>query len=509
LVADPLKTEEEWERLLVNDQARSNPILLKVGHDGAEESTHGSRLVQQLSMSSATLSGHKLELLVLEMDPQRAGDQGAFTEALLVPTMEIPTSSTGRYTPVTTPVHKSLIIAEGIMGAASVLAYPTDVDRDLIGTAVDMVVGASEIPELPFKVIDVTLGSEALETFRQSLDNALIYEQNWFTSGIPEILEWIKSGAGPTNGQTKEPLRKLIESVILNATASIEAEQARQLSAALSAKVSAKELDDLRLGLSEWAVRAHTELRDQLDIAFEGRRWRKLGWWKLFWRVDDVSMIASDILSQRFLPDAEKEIIYQAGCIAQAGVLNDIPERSPKNWAYKPVQEENPTSGLAPPPPTVQDLVEAPRDILPIKLKPRPWPLHIPATRLYLLQETVPALQALAQKLVFQTLSASSLSTVFGGLVYLSSVSNGLYEAGGVAALGIVFSLRRMQGKWETARKYWEGEVREEGRKAVRQVEGVVADVLNAPDRPLEVDPEIEEAREAVNRARDALETIK
>jgi hypothetical protein len=220
-------------------------------------------------------------------------------------------------------------------------------------------------------------------------------------------------------------------------------------------------------------------------------------------------MIASDILSQRFLPDAEKEIIYQAGCIAQAGVLNDIPERSPKNWAYKPVQEENPTSGLAPPPPTVQDLVEAPRDILPIKLKPRPWPLHIPATRLYLLQETVPALQALAQKLVFQTLSASSLSTVFGGLVYLSSVSNGLYEAGGVAALGIVFSLRRMQGKWETARKYWEGEVREEGRKAVRQVEGVVADVLNAPDRPLEVDPEIEEAREAVNRARDALETIK
>ena len=50
----------------------------------------------------------------------------------------------------------------------------------------------------------------------------------------------------------------------------------------------------------------------------------------------------------------------------------------------------------------------------------------------------------------------------------------GLYEAGAVAAFGLVWSLRRMQKKWETARKFWEGEVREEGRKAVRAVEGVV-----------------------------------
>ena len=46
--------------------------------------------------------------------------------------------------------------------------------------------------------------------------------------------------------------------------------------------------------------------------------------------------------------------------------------------------------------------------------------------------------------------------------------STGLYEAGAFAALGIIWSLRRMQKKWEAARSFWENEVREEGKKAVR-----------------------------------------
>ena len=93
--------------------------------------------------------------------------------------------------------------------------------------------------------------------------------------------------------------------------------------------------------------------------------------------------------------------------------------------------------------------------------------------------------------------------------MYISSVSTTLYEAGAVAALGIVWSLRRMQGKWETARKFWEGEVREEGRKAVRAVEGVVGDALTASNQPLEGNAELEKAKEAVERAKAALEASK
>jgi hypothetical protein len=196
-----------------------------------------------------------------------------------------------------------------------------------------------------------------------------------------------------------------------------------------------------------------------------------------------------------------------SGRIAEAGIIEELnPQAAPTNWAYKPnlEKETKPQLGSEPPPPVLKDLVE-PRDHLRVKLKLQPWPLHIPATRNYLAQETVPALQALAQKLVLQALSTSSLASVFAGLMYVSSVSTGLYECGAVAALGIVWSLRKMQGKWETARKFWEGEVREEGRKAVRGVESVVGDVLITSQPSLGGDAELQKAQEAVDRAEAAL----
>ncbi|KAE9364883.1 hypothetical protein N431DRAFT_489347 [Stipitochalara longipes BDJ] len=507
LVVDPLKTEEEWERILRDDQ-QGKPILVKVGHNGTDEI--GGRLVQELQVSSPLLNGHKLELLVLEMDP--SGELDRFTDAVMVPTMEIPTSNTGRYTPVTTPVHKSLIVADGLLGAATLLGYSSDIDREIIGTAVNLQIGTpEEKAALPVRTVDVKLGAEALDTFRQSVDKALDYEKSWFASGIPEIQEWIKSGTAPTDGATKPPVLNLIESLLRNAIQAIDAEQSRRLSAALAAKVSSSDLQDLRQEMSQWAERAHTELRDQLDIAFDGQRWRKLGWWKLFWRVDDVSMISTEILQQRFLTEAEKEIIFLCGRIAETGIADELnSQTTSKNWAYKSVVEKDveATLGSEPPPPVLKDLVE-PRDHLPAKTKIRPWPLHIPATRDYLAQETVPALQALAQKLVLQTLSTSSLASAFAGLMYVSSVSTGLYECGAVAALGIVWSLRRMQGKWETAREFWEGEVREEGRKAVRGVEGVIGDALVTSPPQLQGDAELQKAREAVERAEIALAASK
>ncbi|KAL5313523.1 hypothetical protein ACEPPN_017943 [Leptodophora sp. 'Broadleaf-Isolate-01'] len=504
LVADPLKTEEEWERILLGDEEGGRPIFLKVGQIRAEETLQGNRLVQEIHVSSPTLNGHKLEILVLEMDPPTTGSgQGGFAEAVLVPTMEIPTSNSGRYTPVTTPVHRSLIVSEGILGAASVLNYPIDIDREIIGTAVDLKTDNAE--SLPFQVVDVSLATEAIRLFRESVDNALLYEKNWFASGMPEILEWIRSGTASTTGQMKDPLRKLVESLLKNVSLAIETEQSRQLGLALSKSVPSSDLLALREGLAVWAETAHTELRDELDIAFNGQRWRKLGWWKLFWRVDDVSMISSDILGQRFLTNAEKEVIYLAGCIAQAGVLKDM------EVSYKPVDEKivEAKLGSGPQPPKIRDLVDTPKDLINAKIKPRPWPLHIPVTRAYLSQETIPALQALAQKLVFQTLTTSSLASAFAGLMYFSSITTTLYEAGGVAAFGIVWSLRRMQGKWETARKFWEGEVREEGRKAVRAVEGVVGEVLKEKGPALVEDYELEKAKAAVSRAHAALEANK
>ncbi len=511
LVADPLKVEEEWERILVSGQG-SKPILLKIGQDDVEDNSHASRLVQQLQASSPMLNGHNLEILVLEMDPPRTSSTDQFTEAVLVPTMEILTSSTGRYTPVTTPIHKAVIVADGIMGAATVLNYPPDVDQSIIRTAVDLQIGEKQIKSpLPFRTIDSARVTAALNSFREDIANALVYEQNWFASNVPKILDWVRSGTSPIEGAMKPPLRKLIESLLQNATLSIEAERSRQLKAALAEKVPLSQISSLKDGLSTWANRAHTELRDELDIAFNGHRWRKLSWWKLFWRVDDVSMIASDILSQRFLTNAEKDLVFLAGRILESGILNDSENEFPKDWAYKRVytRPPQPRLGHEPPAARLKDLKGTPDDETPVRATEGRGPLHISAARKYLSKETVPALQALAQKLVLQTLTTSGFTSIFAGLMYAGSVTTGLYEAGAFAALGIVWSMKRMQGRWEGARQYWEGEVREEGRKAVRSVEVDLGEIFVERDQEVPVDEELEKAGEAVERAEEALRDCK
>lgn len=509
LLADPLTTEEEWERVLLDGDEDGRPLFLKVGHHGAEEGFQTNRLVREIHVSSPLLNGHQLEILVLEMDPPtRHSGEGGFVEAALVPTMEIPTSSTGRYTPVTTPVHKSLIVSEGIMGAATVLQYPVDLDREIVSPVVDL--PARDSSALPFQLVNIPLGTAALAAFRQSVDHAFQYEKDWFSSGLPEVLDWIKSGTTSSDGVMKAPLRKLVESLLKSTSLAVEADAARQLGAALAHSVPSQSLASLRHRLATWAERAHTELRDELDIAFSGHRWRKLGWWKLFWRVDDVSMISTDILNQRFLTNAEKEIIFEAGCIAQTGIFRHHDAR-PTDWAYKAVAEATvrPTAGSVSPPPKIRDLVRPAQDAPQTKIEDRPWPLQIPIARAYLVQETVPALQALAQRLVLQTLGTSTSFSAFAGLMYVSSVTTTLYEAGGVAAVGIVWSLRRMQEKWETARKFWEREVREEGRKSVRAVERVVGDVLQDSTPEVLEDAQLLKARMSVARAEAALAASK
>ena len=261
--------------------------------------------------------------------------------------------------------------------------------------------------------------------------------------------------------------------------------------------MSPSSLATLNEELSTWAQDAHQELQEQLDVAFTGRKWRKLGWWKLFWRVDDVGMLSSEILAQRFLPGAERGIIYLAGRLREARITDDAPERlTYPGPAPAPLPLEN--GGSAPSAPTPE-------------LEGK-WPTHIPFTRNYLLGGTVPALQALAQKLVTQSLATSALTTSLGVLTYLSAFS--AYEAGTIAALGIVWSMRRLQKKWETARSYWEGEVREEARKAVRASEASVAQALDASTSGHrgegdEAIGELGEVRQLVRRAEDALTRLR
>jgi len=505
LLADPLKAEEEWERILLAEQPGNKPILIRVGSNAGEEGGYSSQMVQELWVSSPVMNGHKLEILLGQVDARQSWE-GALDE-LLVPTMEIPTSSTGRYTPITTPVHRSLLVGHGIAGASAMFVVP-GVEGGIVGKAVDVQSQSSE--ELPFTCIDISQGTAALVSFRQSVSNALDYEHKWFGSNIPILLEWLKASNSSQNGELKPAIQDLIQTLIDNTSLNLASEADRRQELYLSKPIFSHAPARLQTQLNQWAEAAHTELRDQLDIAFHGRRWRKLSWWKLFWRVDDVSMIATDILHQRFLIEAEKELIFLAGHVEASGIFDDIPSEEGGHWAYKPEVQERKEHRFGEEPPKVRigDLLEK-SDEYKGEMPVQSWPLNIPLTRSFLATDTVPALQALAQKLVLQTLTTSSFVSAFAALTYVSTLSTGLYEAGAVAAVGIVWSLRRMQGKWETARKFWEGEVREEGRRAVRTTEGIVSAVLQPPAREPPVDLEFEKARLAVMKAEEKLLSLK
>jgi hypothetical protein len=114
---------------------------------------------------------------------------------------------------------------------------------------------------------------------------------------------------------------------------------------------------------------------------------------------------------------------------------------------------------------------------------------------------------------VVQSASLAGLSTALGGLSYLSAL--GTYESGAIVALGIALSFRRLQQKWDAAREYWEGEVREEGRKSIRATEASIAEVLDkagkTPDPQADQSAQLEElskAEEIIKRAEEALARV-
>ncbi|KAI0106494.1 hypothetical protein GGR51DRAFT_559914 [Nemania sp. FL0031] len=463
LLADPLKDAEAWE-YEVEQHDLAEPMIIRIGAEshGTEPAislTKGN-LLREIYVSSAALNGHNLEILLADTNPflplAEKGAVDKFEDTVLVPSVDIPTSNTGQYTPITTPVHKALIVADGLHGAASIMALPAVENPHVIQYAVNIPeYKPAETTPLPFTPIDTSTATIGLGLIRKNIANALKYEHLWFQSNMLKLVEWLKADILTSpDDVTKPPVRELISSLLGNAATSIREEESRLLEISASSTNTPTSMKAIEEALSEWAEGAHAELQEQLDIAFSSRRWRKLGWWKLFWRVDDVGMLTSDILTQKFLPEAERNSIFLAGRMREAGVsLRNATQTSPIDTVSTP-------------------------DSMTVSARKIDWPINIPNTRSYLQMETVPALQALAQKLVLQTLSTSGLMTALGALVYVGTLTTTLYEAGAVAALGIVWSMRRMQKQWERAREFWEGEVREEGRKAVRGVEEVMASAL-------------------------------
>ncbi|KAK0383638.1 hypothetical protein NLU13_9549 [Sarocladium strictum] len=501
LLADPLQDEQDWERQLAQHPA-GEPLIIRVRASEAADGTltiSRTNTLAEVEISSPELNGAELEILFSDLNipnGSEASIPAADLEAsILEPEVQIPEGT--HFTPLATPVHKALLVGEGFWGATRISSLPLSEEGGVILTAVNLKGLASQEIDANFQAIDTDLATEGIQLFRKGPQHGIEYERLWYASNLPVLTKWLRSGVKSTDGITKPVVRTLLTSVLADATARINESKAQ---ASSSNATSLAIPEPIRGGVASWAQNAHAELQDQLDLAFTGKRWRKLGWWKLFWRVDDVAMLTNEMLTQRFLPTAEQELVYLTGQIE--GSLQSQPVYSqPASSRDGSEQTRRLGSGEMAP------------IVFPSSANGLPkWPGHIAFTRRYLQNETVPALQALAQKLVVQSIGTSGLTTSLAALLYVSSFSSTLYEAGAVAALGVMYSLARMQKKWETARGFWEGEVREEGRKAVRAVEESVVGALEKGSTSGDASRaviELEEARELVAKAEKALEQLK
>jgi hypothetical protein len=466
---------------------------------------------------SRTLEAHNLEILVstLNVNVARMVNSPADSsmDAVLVPKL-LATSARGL--PVPYPVHKTLVLGEGLDSAVAYGKFTADSTEsmDMVKVAIDLPPLAKEVDmddQAVATPVNIDSASKALSALRTSVQNATFYERNWFASNLPTVLKWLTQDlqTSSTPVSLKPAHIALITSILDDIEASItraDAEHAALLTSAASVAGGRLPIE-MASYVEAWAERAHEELRDGIDDSVLSKNWRRLAWWKLFWRVDDVGMVLEDVLQRRWLVGAEREATFLAGRMKQAGFPEVLPQVSNIEVEETPLEATEQLDTATPPllsypPQTTQTALSTEVQ------EPTPWPILLPNTRAQLLATSTPPLHALAQHLILTTLSTTSLSSALSALLYVSVESFSVFEASAVAALGVVFSLRRMQKVWEAAREAWIGRVREEGRWVVKGVQGDIGRVLRVRDVGVGVDEGVAErkgAREAVERVRGVL----
>lgn len=502
LLADPLNPKEDWEDILdPYNEDTSRGLLIRYGE--VSETIHND-LLPTISIPSSVLKKGNMEILVSAFgaDAVPPGAQVA-PNTFLVPIVPIRTSHSGRQNFIRYPVHRALVCGSGVDG---LLAYSGLVARSALNKDEKSVFGAIELPIMDkekhngrIAFVDIGAAGKALDKFRESVQNASEYERGWNYSGVQRVLDWLSSP--PSNGHLDPALERLIGSLLDSAEEGVRAQEVRQIAQQEALSVSDQVREDLDQSISAWAERAHTELHHSLEKGFSSQNWRELAWWKLFWHVDDVGMITSEILEKRYLCQAEKELIWMSGRLQQAGLLNEIPDSrnvgdAAAAAATSQAGEVNENDE--------QTVVET----TPSQPSQEAWPAQIPTSRSKLLNVTVPSLQALAQKLVLFSVSTTTLTSALSALTYISFPTASIYESCSIAAVGLAYSLRRQQKRWDSARTFWENEVREDGRTSLRETEHHLRAIVREGGRPAE-DVSESAARDAIEKARRALEATK
>jgi len=240
--------------------------------------------------------------------------------------------------------------------------------------------------------------------------------------GIEDVKVWLLAGTTTSN-----TLKPAVKSLLHDIFASASHELSTSTASPTSTRIEDGDTPEtLASAIITWSHTAHIELKSSADSP----EWRKLEWWKLLWRVDDVGNISQHIVTTTFLTQSEEDATFLAGRLFGAGYNN---------------------------PNSLELELELER------------PMYIQEKRNEIMTTLIPNLQATAQKYLLSSLSTSALSAASSALLYLSDIP--LYSALTVAAVGTVGSARWLQSRWMRERRGFQETVREGGREAIVESE--------------------------------------
>lgn len=530
LIADPLSEQEAWESKLVESSTDGRSLLLKYGDAG--EPMQSSPLVQTMHIPARFLRRNNLELLVTtfvpNMNSSSAADVSALEEALLVPSITTPSAAHGRVGFVRYPVHKAVVVAEGVMGAVEFGGLPrTLTDSGLLSAALNTSIRNPSVSNSGRQskagfAVDVDLAMHSIDLFRASKAKGAQFNEEWQASRVPFLTEWIAGTKESSTEMTNQAaIRNSIGALLSEAATSISVAEDAENALVTANTVPESKRTLIRTAIASWYAESHRDLQSNLDTAFSSSKtWRRTAWWRLIWRIDDVALCAADVLRQSWLDEAERRLAFVSGRVLEAGLADEeqlrssaprllpkIIEADMEQYEIKKGKEE-----------TAAELLQVPSMLARMRqqsginaLFTPPWPQTINLSRQYMIQSRVPAFHSKAQALLFTALSTVGGAAALSVWLFIATSGIALYECGAIFSLGLVVGLRRLQKKWSEERTLFATTVREDARSVLAEVETQLRSIVNEGGRA-SVQPEDAKSREdaarAVRACRQALDEV-
>ncbi len=532
LLADASTPQQDWETRLVGDESeQSHDLLIRFGTPQNEAIQPARSIVQVLLIPAPVLQHQGIEILIssvkaLDASTGLKGD--VLSDVLLSPTVGTPASAAGRQSLISQPVYRTAIVAHGLdelVSVAEFLAktkFQSRTERKLVDIVLNLEGNVRTSASRSIRV-DVATAEEGLRTVRTDLAKASEFEKGWTESGMPALSRWLASSSAKCVVSLSPLLRDLIVSVLEAAEANIATQAQEARTVARSKAMTIETRLSLENAISIFSQQGHTELQSGLAAAWSSRNWRKLAFWKLFWRVDDVPLIVTDLVTTAWLSRTERAVYELTGRLKQAGVslrsyssstMFSQPETSTmsiqaevKDKASSPINEpfilastastESVSSPLLPPSRTITKTGSIPYTAPSLAST-------ISSRRQTFISTAITSLTSSAQQIVLKALTITGVSAALSALSFLSVTNGSIYESATVLALGTAYALRRMQREWESQCKDLEQGLMDEGRSVLRQTEQDMRRLVNDASQVVEDEAEVRARREAIEAVEKA-----